>query len=156
MAVISIYNTKGDLIADVNSKEVLKDVIDIALIGRGAESYIEDLNQNFISILERLASIDQPENPIIGEMWFDLNSNSLKIFNGQNWELNVENIANMSLEEIKNWVLGFIDLSNKFNKSGGTLYGDIVFNDELDISGNILVHKNETSSIGSYDKRFKT
>ena len=106
MAVISIYNTKGELIADVNSKEVLKDVIDIALIGRGAESYIEDLNQNFISILERLASIDQPENPIIGEMWFDLNSNSLKIFNGQNWELNVENIANMSSEEIKNWVLG--------------------------------------------------
>jgi hypothetical protein len=156
MAIISIYNTKGDLIADVNSKEVLKDVIDIALIGRGAESYIEDLNQNFISILERLASIDKPENPIVGEMWFDLNTNSLKIFNGQEWELNVENIANMSSEEIKNWVLGFIDLSNKFNKSGGTIYGNLIFNDVLNISGNILVHKNETSSIGSYDKRFKT
>lgn len=154
--VITITNTQNEVIADISSKEILKDVVSTTLIGRGAESYIEDLNQNFIKILENLASETAPENPMVGEMWFDKTSNTLKIFDGSAWGFNVSKIGGKTLQEIKDWVLGYIDLSDKFDKVGGTITGVLETTNEFSTSGNIIPTKNETINLGSYIKRFKT
>lgn len=76
--VITVKNTQNEVVADISSKEILKDVVSTALIGRGAESYIEDLNQNFVKILENLASEEAPENPLVGQMWFDKKKQHIK------------------------------------------------------------------------------
>lgn len=154
--VITIKNTRGAVIADVSSKEILKDVISIALIGRGAESYIEDFNQNFIKILERSAYKTAPEDPLIGQMWYDTINKQLKIFNGSSWGYNVTKISGKTTQEIKTWVLGYIDISDKFDKAGGTLTGQVTTESSFSTSGNISPDKNETYDLGSYSNRFKT
>jgi hypothetical protein len=154
--VITIKNTRGEIIADVSSKEILKDIVSVALVGKGVESYIEDFNQNFIKILENLASATPPENPLEGQMWYDLKQGQLKIYDGEDWGLNVLNISGKSLEDIKNWVLGYIDLSDKFNKSGGKINGTLEIGNEFSTSGNIIPTKNEVYDLGSYTNRFRT
>lgn len=154
--VITIKSTQGEVIADVSSKEILKDVVSTALIGRGAESYIEDFNQNFIKILENLASEDEPETPLTGQMWFDTGSNELKIYDGESWGYNVSKIGGKDIQQVKEWVLGYVDLSDKFDKSGGTISGTITTEGQFSTSGNITPYKNETYDLGSYTKRFKT
>lgn len=154
--VITIKNTQNEVVADISSKEILKDVVSTALIGRGAESYIEDLNQNFVKILENLAGLVAPENPLVGQMWFDKNDNTLKIFNGETWGYNVSKVGGKNIQEIKNWVLGYVDLSDKFDKAGGTISGAITTDADFSTSGNIVPNKNETYDLGSYTKRFKT
>ena len=123
--VITVKNTQNEVVADISSKEILKDVVSTALIGRGAESYIEDLNQNFVKILENLASEEAPENPLVGQMWFDKKNNILKLFNGSDWGYNVSKVGGKDIQQIKDWVLGYVDLSDKFDKSGGTITGPI-------------------------------
>ena len=103
--VITIKNTQDEVIADISSKEILKDVVSTALIGRGAESYIEDFNQNFVKILENLAGEEAPENPLLGQMWFDKSDNTLKLFNGEDWGYNVSKVGGKNIQEIKDWVL---------------------------------------------------
>ena len=154
--IITVKNTQNEIIADISSKEVLKDVVSTALIGRGAESYIEDLNQNFIKILENLASEDEPENPLVGQMWFDLVTNELKLFNGETWGYNVSKVGGKSIQEIKDWVLGYVSLDDKFDKAGGTITGALKTEDKFSTSGNITPSRNENFSLGSYGKRFKT
>lgn len=154
--VITVKNTQGEVVADISSKEILKDVVSTALIGRGAESYIEDFNQNFIKILENLASEDEPESPLLGQMWFDKNDNTLKVFNGDSWGYNVSKIGGKDIQQIKDWVLGYVDLSDKFDKAGGTITGQLVTNEKFSTSGNIVPNRNESYDLGSYTKRFKT
>ena len=154
--VITVKNTQNEVVADISSKEILKDVVSTALIGRGAESYIEDLNQNFVKILENLASEEAPENPLVGQMWFDKKNNILKLFNGSDWGYNVSKVGGKDIQQIKDWVLGYVDLSDKFDKSGGTITGPITTEKKFSTSGNIVPDKNETYDLGSYTKRFKT
>ena len=154
--VITVKNTQNEVVADISSKEILKDVVSTALIGRGAESYLEDLNQNFVKILENLASEEAPENPLVGQMWFDKKNNTLKLFNGSDWGYNVSKVGGKDIQQIKDWVLGYVDLSDKFDKSGGTITGPIITEKKFSTSGNIVPNKNETYDLGSYTKRFKT
>ena len=154
--VITVKNTSGEVIADISSKEILKDVVSTALIGRGAESYVEDLNQNFVKILENLASEDEPENALAGQMWFDTSSNSLKLFDGVSWGYNVSKVGGKNIQEIKDWVLGYVDLGDKFDKSGGTITGVLESEQKFSTSGNITPSRNESYDLGSYTKRFKT
>lgn len=154
--IITVRNTQNEIIADISSKEVLKDVVSTALIGRGAESYIEDLNQNFVKILENLASEDEPENPLIGQMWFDLTSNELKLFNGDEWGYNVSKVGGKNIQEIKDWVLGYVSLDDKFDKAGGSITGVLATKEKFSTSGNITPSRNENYNLGSYTKRFKT
>ena len=154
--VITVKNTQNEVVADISSKEILKDVVSTALIGRGAEAYIEDFNQNFVKILENLANEEAPENPLDGQMWFDKGDKQLKMFDGENWIYNVSKIGGKDIQEIKDWVLGYVDLSDKFDKSGGTITGELEATEKFSTSGNITPNRNESYDLGSYDKRFKT
>lgn len=154
--VITIKNTQNEVIADISSKEILKDVVSVALIGRGAESYVEDFNQNFVKVLENLASDFAPEDPLVGQMWYDKKTKTLKLFNGVDWGYNVTKIGGKTTQEIKDWILGYVDLSDKFDKAGGTINGPIITAEKFSTSGNIVPTSNEALDLGSYAKRFKT
>ena len=89
-------------------------------------------------------------------MWFDKKNNILKLFNGSDWGYNVSKVGGKDIQQIKDWVLGYVDLSDKFDKSGGTITGPITTEKKFSTSGNIVPDKNETYDLGSYTKRFKT
>jgi hypothetical protein len=43
----------------------------LALIGKNASGYAQDMAENFLHLLENFASGDPPSNPIEGQIWFD-------------------------------------------------------------------------------------
>jgi hypothetical protein len=55
---------------------------DIDLFGKNYQVFGERLNENFIRLLQNFSSTTQPAKPLQGELWYDLNTNLLKIYTG--------------------------------------------------------------------------
>lgn len=54
----------------------------ITLIGKNVTSFGEALNENFVKLLENFASTTAPENPVRGQIWFDVSNNRLNVYDG--------------------------------------------------------------------------
>lgn len=84
----------GSLI--VEDKTVNTDT-SIKLIGQQYAGYAKIMAENLIHMMENFASKDSPVNPIVGQLWYDTNSNVpspdpiLKVWNGSAWS-NTNNI----------------------------------------------------------------
>jgi hypothetical protein len=78
----------GSLI--VEDKTVNNDT-SLSLLGHKYAGYSKIMAENLLHLLENFASKDAPENPIVGQLWYNSNSNaiipnpSLMIWNGTNW-----------------------------------------------------------------------
>ena len=57
----------------------------LTLVGRNYIGYGEIQNENFLFLLENFANITAPAKPLNGQLWFDTNSNVLKIYDGVKW-----------------------------------------------------------------------
>jgi hypothetical protein len=55
------------------------------LIGKNVTSYGTRQNENFLYLLENFASTTAPENKMIGQTWFDKDTNALKVYDGSIW-----------------------------------------------------------------------
>src|SRR6056300_247359 len=66
----------------------------IKLVGKNASGYGESINENFVHLLENFSSNIQPQNPLIGQLWFDKSINKLKTYLGisRGWT-RIENIS---------------------------------------------------------------
>lgn len=56
----------------------------LTLIGKNVNAYGTDINQNYIRILENFANTTAPNAPLIGQLWYDTNSQNLKVFTKNN------------------------------------------------------------------------
>jgi len=54
----------------------------LLLPGRGFINYGEAHTNSFVHLLENFASTSQPDNPILGQHWFDTSTNIMKVFGG--------------------------------------------------------------------------
>ena len=57
----------------------------IGLVGRNYTGYGEIQNENFLFLLENFANENPPARPLNGQTWFDTTTNTLNIYNGQDW-----------------------------------------------------------------------
>lgn len=57
----------------------------LALPGRNSSNYGLALNQNLIDLLQNFASLNAPAHAVLGQLWYDINGNDLKVYNGSNW-----------------------------------------------------------------------
>jgi hypothetical protein len=57
-------------------------IADLDLFGKNYPLYGELQNENFIKLLQNFANTLAPANPLQGELWYDLNTHLLKIYNG--------------------------------------------------------------------------
>ena len=64
-----INRTDGTLITEVIDGTIDNNSIDISLIGRNYAGFGEILNENFVKLLENLASSTSPSNPLAGQRW---------------------------------------------------------------------------------------
>jgi hypothetical protein len=78
----NINKTDGTLLAQVADSAIDQTSTDITLIGKNVSGYGEYINENFIKILENFASSTQPNNPITGQIWYDIVGGRLKVYNG--------------------------------------------------------------------------
>ena len=57
----------------------------LALVGRAYPNYGEKIAENFLHLLENFASPTNPQHPILGQLWYDTSSNTLRVNNGAGW-----------------------------------------------------------------------
>ncbi len=82
-----INKTDGSLLAEIIDSEINTTATDLALIGKNVTGYGEYLNENFIKLLENFSSTSEPNNPIVGQLWFDTSENRLKVYDGNNFRI---------------------------------------------------------------------
>ena len=58
----------------------------LTLIGKGYSNFGELLNENLIKLLENSTNTTAPTAPLKGELWFDANTNQLKVYDGTAFE----------------------------------------------------------------------
>jgi hypothetical protein len=80
-----INKTNGDLLTTLIDGS-LDDTTDLTLIGKNFTGYGEQLNENFVKLLENFSSVKEPAKPITGQVWFDLSANILKVYTPTGWK----------------------------------------------------------------------
>ena len=61
--------------------ETLNQSTSLSLVGWGYGQYGVHLNENFVKLLENFASTTPPNNPTMGQLWYDGIANTLKVYN---------------------------------------------------------------------------
>ena len=79
-----INKTDGTIVATVEDG-VLDTTTSVSLIGRNYTSYGEPFNENMVKLLENSASTSAPTSPLRGELWYDVTTLQLKVYNGSNF-----------------------------------------------------------------------
>jgi len=58
----------------------------LQLFGKSYSGFGEGLNENLVKLLENSASISAPSAPLRGELWFDTNTNQIKVYDGTSFK----------------------------------------------------------------------
>jgi hypothetical protein len=59
----------------------------LALVGPNTVNFGLYINQNFVELLQTFASNTAPTSPLIGQLWYDTISASIKYYNGVQWKV---------------------------------------------------------------------
>jgi len=81
----TINKTNGSIFAVVQDGTINTDSSQI-VVGKNYAGYGEFLGENFIRLLENAADKNEPDAPLTGQLWFDTNVQTLKVFNGSNFK----------------------------------------------------------------------
>lgn len=57
----------------------------LKFVGRSYVGYGEIQNENFLHLMESFANDAPPPRPLDGQLWFDTSTNTLNVYNGNNW-----------------------------------------------------------------------
>jgi len=69
---IKIRNTSNEVVVEIDPSvnSIDKTATSINLFGKGVESYLKEVNENFYKLLENFASKRAPLKPQIGQLWY--------------------------------------------------------------------------------------
>ena len=74
--------TNGDPLVTVDDGKAVFNSASIALIGKNYAGYGEYLNENAVHMLENFARDTSPSNPLRGQLWYDTNTGTVKVYHG--------------------------------------------------------------------------
>lgn len=66
-------------------KKTIKELAGLKFVGSGAGNIVENHSENIIKILQNFADDLPPTDPILGQLWYDTKSGTLKLFHGDGW-----------------------------------------------------------------------
>ena len=75
----TINKTDGTTLATITDGTI-DNSTSLILFGKSYSGFGEALNENLVKLLENSASTSTPSAPIKGELWFDANTNQLKVY----------------------------------------------------------------------------
>ena len=79
-----INNSRGNIIAVVADGTVNTNATSLTLVGRGVTSYGEAENENYLYLLENFAKSTAPLRPILGQLWYNSDSDTIATYNAAN------------------------------------------------------------------------
>lgn len=77
---VTINKTDGSVLTTIADGAVDTSSTNIALIGRQYRNYGELINENMVKMLENFANTSSPSAPIVGQLWYDKNNKSLRVY----------------------------------------------------------------------------
>lgn len=83
-------------------------------------------------------------------------NDNLLVWNGESWGLTASTIDGRNLKSLRTYILSGVDLSVKFDKSGGTINGSVILARNLIPKKDILPTGNEIQDLGTSTKRYRT
>jgi len=67
---IEIRNTSNEVVTSITDGTIDSSTTPINLFGKGTETYLKEVNENFYALLENFASKKAPANPVVGQLWY--------------------------------------------------------------------------------------
>lgn len=77
---VTINKTNGTVLTTIADGSVDTSSTNIALIGRLYRNYGELINENMVKLLENFANSSSPSTPIIGQLWYDTSTETVKVY----------------------------------------------------------------------------
>lgn len=105
----------------------------LTLFGRLVQTYGENINENFVWLLENFALDTPPAFPVNGQLWFDTSVNNIKVYN----------------VDTSSWIAVGSDISGNINLSGNLLIGPNSFKIQ-DYDGNVTISNKVTNGNVSF------
>lgn len=81
----TINKTDGTVVATITDGTV-NNSTSLTLFGKSYSGFGELLNENLVKLLENSASTSSPTAPLKGELWFDNNTNQIKVYDGTSFK----------------------------------------------------------------------
>lgn len=81
-------------------------------------------------------------------------NDNLLVWNGDSWGMSASTFEGKDLKTLRNYILSGIDLSVKFDKTGGTINGSVVLADTLTPEKDIVPTGNEIQDLGTSTQRY--
>jgi hypothetical protein len=76
----TIKHPDGTTLLTLADSKVDEKTTSLALIGKNVPTYGEYYNNNLIALLQNFASVDEPRSPLLGQMWYDVASGRVKVY----------------------------------------------------------------------------
>jgi hypothetical protein len=120
-----IKNADGTVLTNLVDGTTDTKSTSLTLIGKNTDNYGVSLNNNLVKLLQNFASVSQPENPVVGQLWYNKADGRLKVFNSSGYfgEISAAILSNTRPTTLKQGDI-WIDTSNDqmyFTKNGQTL-----------------------------------
>jgi hypothetical protein len=83
-----IYKSDGSLFLTLEDGQLDTANTSLTLLGKNVINYGQYQNTNAVRMLENFASQNAPSNPLAGQLWFNKNSDTLRlnVYNGTSWK----------------------------------------------------------------------
>ncbi len=81
----TINQTDGTVVATITDGTI-NNSTSLTLFGKSYSGFGEALNENLIKLLEHSSSTGAPAAPLKGEIWFDANTNQIKVYDGTSFK----------------------------------------------------------------------
>ena len=121
----TINKSNGELLISLPDG-TLDTTLGINLVGRNYVGYGELHQENFVRLMENFADDVRPARPLVGQLWYDTSTQSLKYYNGSTFKP-ISN-TNISSQTPTNTQIGdaWWDIANqKFRVWNGTGWSEI-------------------------------
>jgi len=83
----SITTSNGVPLLTIQDGVLDNSTTSLTLFGNNTPNFGQGLNQNFIDLLQHWAAPFAPDNPLVGQLWYDTTTTILKIFNDDIWTI---------------------------------------------------------------------